>query len=444
MIPTGPAERWRSRTTFVLALSIATVGVGNMWRFAWLMGENGGGPFVLSYLCCLLLIGVPLLAAEVVLGTHGRGSPLLSVAWALHAADRSRIWLAVPVMTSLAALMMLVACLVVAGWAIYYAFQQQLGTFAAMPLEDVSSYLAARLANPTGLLGAQLVAATAVALLGVAGVRRGIGLYAWLALSMLVWLLGVLVRYAIDFGDLGAAGAYLFSWQTIDFDGGSFLAALGHALFTLSIGVAVGMTFGAYAPSRLPVLRSVIAVALFDLVVAVAAGVALYPLLFAANLEPARDFALLFVGVPYTYGAMPFGDLYGALFFLMVAIAALGSALALLEPALAILEQQLRVSRRLAAPALVALAWLASCFATAGLAGDGALLALIDRASGLVLIPLVMLLLALLVGWRLPLPLLREELRREPGALVTVWYFLLRFVAAPVIAIAWLWLLLVP
>lgn len=444
MIPTGPAERWRSRTTFVFALSIATVGVGNLWRFGWLMGENGGGPFFLSYVLCLLLVGVPLLAAEVVLGTHGRGSPILSVAWALHAADRSRIWLAVPVLTSIAALMMLIASLLVAGWALFYAFQQQLGTFAAMPLAEVGEYLDARIANPTGLLGAQLIAAALVAALGAAGVRYGLGLFAWLALPTLVWLLGVLAHYAIDFGDLKGAGAFLFAWQSIDFDRGSFLAALGHALFTLSIGVAVGMTFGAYAPARIPVIRSVMAVALFDLVIAVAAGVALYPLLHAANVEPARDFALLFVAVPFTYGAMPFGDLYGALFFLVVAIAALGSALALLEPALAVLEQQLGIRRRPAAPLLVALAWLVSCLATVGLAADGTLLAWIDRGSGLVLIPLAMLLLALFVGWQLPLPLLRQELSRESGSLVTLWYFLLRFVAAPVIAIAWLWLLLVP
>lgn len=444
MILTGPAERWRSRTTFVFALSIATVGVGNLWRFAWLMGDNGGGPFVLSYLFCLLLVGVPLLAAEIVLGTHGRGSPILSVAWAIHAGDRSRIWLVIPMLTALAALAMLVVSMLVAGWALFYAFQQQLGTFAAMPLEDVSSYLVAQIDNPSGLLIAQLFVALLVGLLGAAGVRRGMGSFAWLALPILVWLLGVLVRYAIEFGDLKAAGAFLFTWQVIDFDGGSFLAALGHALFTLSIGVAVGLSFGAYAPARLPVIRSVIAVALFDLVVAVAAGVALYPLLFAANVEPARDFALLFVGVPFTYGAMPFGDLYGTLFFTVVLLAALGSALALLEPILAILEQQLRLPRRYVAPAVAGLAWVVSCFATIGLAGSGELLELLDRGAGLLLIPLAMLLLALFVGWRLPLPMLQRELRREPGTLVALWYFLLRFVAGPVIAIAWLWLVLVP
>ena len=444
MVPIPTQECWRSRTTFVLALSIATIGLGNLWRFSWLMGEHGGAPFVLSYVFCLLVVGVPLLGAEIVLGTHGRGSPLTSTHWAIMAAGRSSFWMLIPILTCLAAILLLVVCVVVGGWALHYAFHQQLGTFAAMPASDVSGFLGAQLDSPSSLIGAQAILALLAAVIGAVGVRRGLGLYAWVSVPLLLWLLGVLVDYALEFGDLDAAGRFLFARQPLDFNGGSFLAALGHALFTLSIGVAVGMSFGAYAPRKLPVLRSVIAVALFDLVVAVAAGLALYPLLAEANVVPAREFALLFLAVPFAYGALPFGDFYGALFFLMVALVLLGSAASLLEPVLGVLEQQFRLRRRAAAPLVMVMVWSASCFATLGLGGEGGLLRGMNLWTAQLLMPLAMLLLALFVAWRLPRTLLRRELGREPDALFSLWYFLLRFVAPPVIGVAWLWLYLVP
>jgi NSS family neurotransmitter:Na+ symporter len=339
---------------------------------------------------------------------------------------------------------MLVLCVLVGGWALVYAFHQQLGVFAAAREADVAAFLADQLAHPGALSLGQAAFAIAAALIGAAGVRRGLGLYAWFAVPMLLWLMGVLVNYALEFGDLEAAGKFLFAWQPLDFDRGSILAALGHALFTLSVGVAVGMSFGAYAPAKLPVVRSVLAVALFDLVLAVMAGVALYPLLAATNVIPAREFALLFLAVPYAYGSLPFGDLYGALFFLLVALVALGSAVALLEPLIGVLEQQLRLRRRIAAPFLAVLAAAASIWATQGIAVGGLWLQRINAAASTLLIPLAMLLLALFVAWRLPRGLLRRELGREPDVLFGLWYFLLRFVAVPVIGVAWLWLYLVP
>lgn len=444
MIPAGPGERWQSRTTFILAMAIATVGLGNLWRFAWLMGENGGGPFVLSYLFCLFCVGVPILSAEIMLGTHGRGSPVTSILWTASVADRSYFWSVIAVFAGLGALLLLVLCLVVAGWALFYAFHQQLGSFAATSSDRVAGFLAQQIADPARLIAAQAAAAAVVGALGIAGIRRGLGLYAWLAVPVVVWLLGVLVAYALDFGDLEGAGNLLFAWQTLDFDGASFLAALGHALFTLSVGAAIGMTFGAYAPDKVPVVRSVIAVALFDFVVAVAVGVAIYPILVEANVLPARDFALLFVAVPFAYGAMPFGDFYGALVFLLVAMIALGSSAALIEPVISVLEQQFRQPRRLAVPVVVGLAWLLSCVVVLGLAEGGSALVWINKATGYALIPLAMFLIALFVGWALPEGLLRQELSREPQVLFRLWYFLLRFVAAPVILFAWMWMVLVP
>ncbi|WOJ93382.1 sodium-dependent transporter [Congregibacter variabilis] len=442
-----PVERWQSRTTFVFALAMAAVGLGNLWRFAYLMGEHGGAPFFLSYMLCLLLIGVPLLVAEVVLGSHGRGSPFLTMSWATEVSGRSRLWLTVALLSCLAGFLLLVSYLLMAGWSLSYAYQLQLGGFAAINLADAADYFTAQLSAPAGLLRWQFLAAALLTLLVAMGVRRGIGLFVWIAVPLLITLMGVLINFSVEFGDLSAAGAYLFAWQPMDFDRGSFMAALGHALYTLSIGVAVGMSYGAYAPDRLPIVRSVLTVALFDVVIAVAAGVAIFPLLFANNLMPAQGFGLLFISVPYAFGNMPFGDLYGALFFFAVFIVSLGTAVALIEPIVSVLEQQFRVRRLQAAIAMTGIAFLLSAYATVDLVnapeGEGFLLWL-DSVTSEWLIPAAVLLLALFVGWRMPREVLRQELSREPDILFSLWYFLIRFVAVPVIAFAWLWLSLVP
>jgi NSS family neurotransmitter:Na+ symporter len=442
-----PVQRWRSRTTFVFALSIAAVGLGNLWRFAWLMGEHGGAPFFLSYLFCLLLIAAPILVAEVVLGSHGRGSPFLTMAWATRVSGRSRLWLGVALLSCLAGFLLLISYLVVAGWALGYAYELQLGNFAAISLEDSAAFLDQQLAAPLGLLKWQLLAAFLLSLIIAAGVRRGIATFVWIAVPLLVTLLGVLISFAVEFGDLAAAGSYLFAWQPLDFDRSSFMAALGHALYTLSIGVAVGMSYGAYTPDKLPIVRSVLTIALFDVALAVAAGVAVFPLLFASNLLPAQGFGLLFISVPYAFGNMPFGDLYGALFFLAVFVTALGTAVALLEPIVSVLEQQFRVPRVWAAFAMATVAFALSAYATLDLntaeAGSGFMLWL-DSVTSQWLIPSAVLLLALFVGWRMPRTLLRRELSREPDIFFALWYFLIRFLAVPVIAFAWLWLSFVP
>ncbi len=446
MQATPPAEHWQSRTTFVMALALAVLGLGNVWRFATLMGDNGGGPFFLSYLLCLVLVGVPLLIAEVLLGSHGRGSPFLTMTWATSTAGRSRLWGIVALFACFGGFLLLVLAIVLGGWLLAYAYHLQLGEFSAITLEDTASFFAGRLSSSGEFLGWQLVAGLVPALVVAAGVRRGIGLLAWLAVPLLLVLFAVLMDYALDYGDLAAAGERLFAWQTLDFHSGSFMAALVHATFTLSIGVGAAMTYGAYAPPKLPIARSVLAVTIFDVSMAVAAAVVLFPLLPVSNLLPSDGFALLFIAAPFSYGNLPFGDFYGALFFVTLFIALLGSAVALMEPVVAVLVQQFRLRRLWAAAMVAGAATAVSLLVTyrLGDSGDGGLLRSINDASTGWFIPMTVLLLAIFVGWRIPRSLLRRELEREPDILFELWYFLLRFVAAPVAAFAWIWLQVLP
>ena len=436
-----PLGRWRSRTTFVLALSASAVGLGNLWRFSYLVGENGGAPFVVAYLICLFAIAVPVLIAEVVVGKQARSSPVLAMRHAADRSLRSRGWAVAGVVACLAALLILPYYSVVAGWSLSYALSMQAGEFAAASGIMVGESFQQFLADSSEQIKWHSAFLLVVLLVVSLGVRRGLGLMVWLAVPALMALLGVLVKFSMDHGDVAAAQAFLFGLQPLDFTAQSWLVALGHAFYTLGVGVGIGVSYGAYAPERIPVGRSVLAVAVFDTLIALFAGLAIFPIVFANNIEPSMGPGLLFVSVPYAFGNIAAGELFGALFFLLVVIAALGSAVALLEPVVGTLKQYFRLRRFTATVIAGAAVWVLGVGVALSFGGgqDAGVLAgfnlfdLLDRASSLVLLPLSALLLSLFVGWRIQPVLLRFVLDRESGVFFSLWYFLLRYIVPPAI-----------
>ena len=435
----GVLQGWDSRTTFVLALSAAAVGLGNLWRFAWLAGEHGGAPFVATYIACLFLVACPMLIAEVIIGSHGRGSPLGAIRWAADRSLRSRGWVLVGLGACVTGFLILSYLSVVAGWSLAFARQLQAGAFSAASAQMVGQYFSELLASPGVMLRWQTLFYLLVAVVALLGIRRGVGLMAWFVVPGLMTLMGVLVLFALDNGNLPATQEFLFSFRLIDFDYGSVLAALGHAFFTLGVGVGTGICFGAYAPVRVPIGRSVIAVALFDLVFALAIGLAVFPLVFANNIEPSMGPGLLFVSLPYAFGNMLQGELFGALFFLMVVLALLGSAVALIEPILGFVMQAMRCTRAFAVFLVVLAAWLLSLavalsfniWSEALWFERWNLFELLDQLTVQWLLPLVSLGLVVFVGWRMRPAILRDELSRETDLFYSQWLLWLRYIAPP-------------
>ena len=442
-----PLGSWRSRTTFVLALSASAVGLGNLWRFSYLVGENGGGRFVVAYLICLFGIAVPVLIAEVVVGNHGRSSPVMALRHAADRSLRSRAWAVGGVVACLAGLLILSYYSVVAGWAMAYAVGMQAGEFAAASGLMVGELFQQFLADPIEQIKWHSAFLFIVLFVVSLGVRRGLGLLVWIAVPALLALLGVLVKFALEHGDVAAAQAFLFGLQPLDFTARSWLVALGQAFYTLGIGVGMGISYGAYAPERIPIGRSVLAVAVFDTLIALAAGIAIFPIVFANNIEPSMGPGLLFVSVPYAFGNMAAGEQYGALFFLLVFIAALGSAVALLEPVVGALKQYFRMRRFTAVVVAGAVVWLlgigvALSFGSGDASGPLAglnLFGTLDRLTTVILLPLSALILSLFVGWRMRPELLRFQLDRESGVFFSLWYFLLRYIVPPAIVLVYVW-----
>ncbi|MFK7974567.1 MAG: sodium-dependent transporter [Halioglobus sp.] len=436
-------DRWQSRTTFVLALSASAVSLGNLWRFSYLAGEHGGAPFVAAYVLCLVLLAVPVLVAEVVLGSHGRGGPVKAI---VQAADRSlrwRGWGALGVLACITGVLVLTFYVVVAGWGIAYIGFMYDGTFASARAGEVGEHFERFLASPRSQvywLSVFLMMTSAVVIIGV---RRGLGLLVWLIVPGLIALLGFLITFGFDNGDMAATREFLFSTRAIDFTPNAALAALGHAFFTLGVGVGTGICYGAYAPERIPIGRSVVAVAVFDTVVGLLAGLAIFPIVFANNMEPAVGPGLLFVSLPYAFGNIMQGELFGAGFFTLMVIAAWGSAVAIMEPVVAAVSQALRLSRFTAVMLVGSLVWLLCLavvasfdpFAQAQWFGNRNLFAILDTLTAETLLPLVSLLTAIFVGWRIRPEILKLQLDRESGIFFWLWRFSLRFVVPPAIVL---------
>ncbi len=419
----------------MLALAAAAIGLGNLWRFSYLVGTQGGGAFMLTYLACLLLVAVPVMIAEVSIGVHGRGAPLDALRWTSDRSLISRKWVLLGLLACLSGLLVLSYLSVVAGWAAAYAYYLYTGVFSAASASQVGVELQTLLADPARQAFWHMLFLAAAGLVVALGVRRGLASLVWFVVPVVLFLLVFLARFGFEYGDTVAASEFLFSFKLIDFKLESVLLAMGHALFTLGVGAGVGISYGAYAPARIPIGRSVLAVAVFDTLIALLAGLAVFPLVFANNVEPSGGPALLFISLPYAFGNMLQGDAFGALFFLMVSLATLGSAVALLEPAVGTTVQRLGVGRPYAVAVTLGVVWILGLLIIRSLAlpedrswyGNRNLLEFFDWLTAGVLIPLVSLLTALYAGWRLRPEILRSVFRREADFSFRSWRQLLRY-----------------
>ena len=432
-------QPWQGHTTLVFALAATAIGVGNLFRFPYLLGEHGGAPFFIAYVATLLLVVVPVLVAEVMLGSHGRGSPLGALRWATDQSGRSVAWSWLGVLQALAGLFLAVEMVQITAWLLDRAELLYSGRMAAASAADLANDFVAVTENHPRmwlLIAALLIVAAALSAFGIQVAMLVIG---WLVLpAMAVGMLGLL-DYSLSKGDIKLAGEFLFSRQYDSFNFAGVMAGMTSALCTMAAGVGVGLCFGARTPREVSLLRSVAAAAVIDTAFAVALAVAVQPLLFASNTLPAEGLALVFVAIPYAYSNLSLGDIYGALFFGIMALACFAALTVFMQPAIQILRQQGGL-RRISATVLVGccvfgLAFLLTAYGATGLA-------VLDFSLSGVVLPLCMFLITIFVGWRMPRPIVRGELYREPYWLFVSWWELLRLIAPTVIGIIILWRLI--
>lgn len=430
---------WSSRLMFILAATGSAVGLGNIWRFPYMTSDNGGGAFVLVYLGCIAVVGLPILMAEILLGRHGRVSPINTFRRLARETGVSRAWTSIGWIGIVAGILILSFYSVVAGWTLHYAFLYLKQLFGGAPISDPAATFSELLSNPVELTAWHAVFMLMTVAVVALGVEKGLERAVRFLMPALFVLLLLLVAYGMTTGYMGRGAAFLFKpdWSVIS--GGTFLSAMGQAFFTLSLGMCTMMTYGAYLPREgVSIGRVGLAVALTDTAVALLAGLAIFPVVLSFGLEPAGGGpGLIFTSLPLAFEAMPFGIVYGLAFFGLLAVAAWTSSISLLEPATAFLVERFGVARRKgAALSIAALSWLLGLLSVFSLnlwsefrILDRDIMTFIEFIANDLMLPLGGLLIALFTGWALNHTILREQLSDLPPALFTVWRWLMRVVA---------------
>jgi neurotransmitter:Na+ symporter, NSS family len=426
-----------------MAATGSAVGLGNIWKFPYITGENGGGAFVLVYLACILLLGIPVMVAEVMLGRRGRQSPInvmrsLTTQAGLRGGWNSIGWLGV-----VAGLLILSYYSVIAGWALAYiplmATGATQGISAQVAQEIFSDFLADR---DRQILWQSIFMIMTIGVVTV-GVTQGLGVAVRTLMPLLFILLIILLVFGYRQGNFAEGFAFMFSLNFSQLSLRGVLEALGHSFFTLSLGMGAIMTYGAYMPGDASIGKTVLAVGFLDTLIALMAGLAIFPIVFArSGIDPAAGPELLFISLPVAFGAMPGGILIGGLFFVLVTIAAWSSAISLIEPGVAWLIETRGFNRFTANLLLGAIAWILG-LGTVLSFNDWAQYKIvgmtffsgIDFLTSRIMLPVTGLFIALFVGWILAPAVVKEELRGEKSLTWSLWFWVLRYICPLAIAV---------
>ena len=420
---------WSSRWLFVLAAAGSAVGLGNIWKFPYITGENGGGAFVLIYIACVALVGLPIMVAEVLLGREGRQSPINTMRRLVERHRRHPGWVLIGWMGVVAGFLILSYYTVVAGWALHYTWQMAAGVFEGVSPAEAGAAFDGFLANPWLLLFWHSVFMAATVYIVARGVIKGLESAIRWFMPLLFLLLLVLVGYAVTTEGFAQGLDFMFAFHWEDVTPRTVLIAMGQAFFTLSLGMGAIMAYGAYVPANTSIVSTVGIIALLDTLVAIGAGLAIFPIVFANGLEPGQGPGLMFVTIPLAFGQMPLGMLFGTLFFLLVTFAAITSAISLSEPALAYLVEEYNAKRARVAVSFGVISWMLgigsvlsfNAWSDLHILGERTFFDSVDHVSQNVMLPLGGMLIALFAAWALPPTVVGAQLGLQKPWVNVVW-----------------------
>ena len=433
----GMHGAWASRWTFIMAATGSAVGLGNMWKFPYVAGSNGGGAFVLVYLGCILLIGVPVMMAEVLIGRQGRQSPVNSMRDVVNESGAHSRWRHVGWVGVAAGMLILSFYAVIAGWALAYIFEAASGELVGINGDTAGAIFGNLLADPSRLIFWQSVFMLLCIGVVVGGVKKGLGVAVEILMPLLFIMLLLLLGFSFFKGDFAAARNFLFNFNVELLTWRGVLEAMGQAFFTLSIGMGAIMAYGAYMPQNANIGKTILIVAFFDSLVAIVSGLIIFSIVFATpGIEPSAGPGLMFISLPIAFGGMPGGLLIGSAFFVLVSIAAWSSAISLLEPCVAWLIEAKNMGRVQANLLLAGFAWLLglgsvlsfNVWSHIKLAGF-TIFDFLDFLTANIMLPLSGLLIALFVGYAMKKELIDTQMVGTSARVMTLWQFTLRYIA---------------
>ena len=440
-------QSWSSRLVFIMAAIGAAVGLGNIWKFPYEAGTGGGGAFVIVYLLCVFLVAIPILIGELFIGRMGRHSPPLAARAVAIEQGRSPTWSIVGWMGVIAAFVVLSFYSVIAGWTLAYILKAPSG-FAGDPGENLDALLS----SPGEMIFWQVVTLGICVAIVSGGIRRGIERAVKVLMPSLFVMLIIMILYAAVNGNFMEGARFLFTPDFSKINGQVVLEAVGQAFFSVGVAAGLMMAFGAYMSKEISIPRSSLIIGSADTVVALLAGLMIFPLVFAFGLDPAEGPGLIYVSLPHAFQAMPGGGLMGALFFALLAFAAITTIIGALEPVVAYCQDRFSLSRPVIcvlAGSAIGVLGLATVFSfniwshVKPLSGfetftNHTLFDLLDYSVTNVLMPLGGVGIAVFVGWRVRLEVLQDEFGEKGGRGFFIWLQLIRYLA-PVAILAVFW-----
>ncbi|MGV6859475.1 MAG: sodium-dependent transporter [bacterium] len=427
--------RWSSRLAFILAATGSAVGLGNIWKFPYIAGENGGGAFVLVYLVCVAAIGIPIMMAEVMIGRRGRLSPINTMKLLAETEGANPRWKWLGIMGVLAGFLILSYYSVIAGWALYYVIEAAGGVFNQASPEAVNSVFDGMVGDPLTLLLWHSAFMLMTMLVVARGVSQGLEKAVTVLMpGMFIILLGLLV-YSFFEADFSRGVSFLFAADFSKLSGEAVLIAMGHAFFTLSLGMGAIMIYGSYLPDGVSIAKTAVIVSVLDTLVALVAGLVIFPIVFANALEPGAGPGLVFQTLPIAFGQMPGGVVIATLFFVMLVFAAWTSAISLIEPAVAWFGERFGTSRKTAAVVMGLVTWfigvgsaLSFNVMSEPLLFGKNFFDLLDFLTANVMLPLGGLFIAVFAAWIMHKRTAKEALEMSDGSAFSLWRFLVRYV----------------
>ncbi len=440
MVATGNAV-WSSRFAFIMASVGFAVGLGNIWRFPYVTGENGGSAFVVIYLACALAIGIPCLMAELLVGRRGGGSPPRSMAVVAQESGRSSGWKVVGGLGVVTAYTIAITYAVVVGWVLWYLGRALATGFADFDASVAETTFTGLLADNQAMVLWTVIGNLIVGTIIYAGIKSGIERAVTIMMPLMFSLLVGLSVYNYFAGGFMETLQWLFTPDFSKVTGATFLAAVGQAFFSIGVGMGGMMTYGAYLPRDFSVARGAGTIVMADTAIALLAGFVVFPAVFHFGLDMASGPGLIFQTLPVAFAQMPGGSLFAILFFIMLAVAGVTSMVGLLESVTSWTKEKLVISRQRSTILVVGSVTSLSVISVLsyniwedyrllGLNFNELTEALYDK----LLLPLAGLLVALFTGWFMSPAHSQDELRAD-ARWYGPWRLLTRFVAVPAVAL---------
>ncbi len=436
-------DLWSSSAGFILATAGAAIGLGNIWRFPYITGENGGGAFVLVYLACVSLIGVPLMMAEFFIGRRGASSPSISFKNLAGEAGKSHHWQVVGTLGVIVSFLILTFYSVIGGWTLAYLLTSVTKGFAGMSGTDGQEQFAEFMNSPLEMIFWHTLFMLITAAVVVHGVSKGIERLARYLMPSMFLILLLLFVYATMTPEFEQGVSFMFNFNFAKLSTGSVVIALGHAFFSLGLAQSVMVAFGSHLPRNIALTPAAIIVSILDTSVSLVVGVIIFSIVFSNGLEVSSGPGLVFQSLPVAFGQMPFGSVIGVAFFIMLVLAAWSSSVGLVVPPADHLQVRYRFSRARSTWLVCIAAWLIGIFCALSFStlanfkpvAGKTIYGFLDYLTSSVLMPVTGLLLAVFAGWIVSERAAAEELQLGNRAQFRVWQFLVRFVVPLTIVI---------